>query len=131
MKTIGITWSPGPNRSGPPSKDIPQTVDALVDRDLLKKSIKSIFDKQVCPRVDMHVTQYLVYIDTCLIYISEGESGLKRWSGHMMRIFGSIARRYVYSLKIYKQKSQWNPKLVKIRIKSENITIVKYCNSKQ
>ena len=42
-------------------------------------------------------------------------------------------RRYVYSLKIYKQKSQWNPKLVKIRINSENniITIVKYCNSKQ
>ena len=48
----------------------------------------------------------------------------------MMRIFGSTARRYVYSLKIYKQKSQWNLKLVKI-IKSENITIVKYCNSKQ
>lgn len=64
-------------------------------------------------------------------HITEGESGLKRWSGHMMRIFGSIARRYVYSLKIYKQKSQWNLKLVKIRIKSENITIVKYCNSKQ
>ena len=36
----------------------------------------------------------------------------------MMHIFGSIARRYVYSLKIYKQKSQWNPKLVKIRINS-------------
>ena len=57
---------------------------------------------------------------------AEGESGLKRWSGHMMHIFGSIARRYVHSLKIYKHKSQWNPKLVKIRINSENnnITIV-------
>jgi hypothetical protein len=47
MKTFGITWSPGPKRSGPPSKIVPPTVDALVDRDLLEKSMKSIFDKQM------------------------------------------------------------------------------------
>ena len=56
MKTFGITWSPGPKRSGPPSKDIPQTVDALVDGDRLKKSMQSIIDKQVCPRVDVYAT---------------------------------------------------------------------------
>jgi hypothetical protein len=40
-------------RTGPFSKNVPQTVNALVDREMLNKSIQSIFDKQVCPGVKM------------------------------------------------------------------------------
>ena len=37
-----------PKGAGPMSKTISQVVDALVDTDMVKSSIQSIMDKQVC-----------------------------------------------------------------------------------